>query len=1003
MHRSACRILLLALLSAALPSMAIDLARDGRALVRIAVPAAPVRLEKMALSDLQEFLGKMTGARFEAVAETELPAGEPAIYLGWTRFAQAQGIDAAKLGKEEWVVRTVGDSLVITGGRPAGTFYAVWKFLNGLGCYAMAMDCYSAPPRRSLSVPGLSVQGRPPFAGRLIYNDFPGAAMAGGMPADLQEQYRLFALRSGTNGEQTHRQKQYYYGDLFNISTVPFHHTLTLYVPPKKYFATHPEYFAMNAQGQRFAPQGFAKGSLCMSNREVWKVTLESLRSFIRRDRAERAKEDWPVLYDISLLDNSPYICKCPACTAISKEEGSECGLLLRYINYVATEIAKEYPEIIIRTFAYSAARKPPKKTRPAANVLLQVCDEFPQADAFRPLTHPLNAHNLASLKEWAATGARIQFYDYWNISGVYFDPPRWETVLDALQPDLRLFKELGAVGLFVEFERDHVSPQPFYDLAYFVASQLMMDLDVDVEALVDAFLPAYYGAAAPVMKMLLAEMREGVRKQPTKMAIHIGGAWRYFTPENALRYYHLLKAAAASLPAGGVHRQRVESELLTLCWAVLARQVTFGPVFRAGGVSMDQLVAECEAYARQHIMRIKPANAKFFLDRFHQKFDKIKAVLPRPAKFKGVADESFRLLAFPQASPIPNIHSEVVDDADSITGKAIVSHGPSKTANDHGVGKMIQATPTIRVPNLKFVLGNIGPKHDIKPGTQWEISTVLRKVHQDEKYHWYKLRGAVDLQEKSYFWGHAWAIQFKTNSVYVLTDGVADNNVWEAWFSAKFTGPAYVPGSTRPDAIYVDMVALVRPGAAGVAPDDDALSQAEPTVVKPPEFASVPDGAIRVFDVRAARPIPKLCTEVVADRDSATGKALRTYGPAGAKHGFNVRVPGQQPSTKFCIGGANGDSMLILQGLEDNFENYHWFRMKKPVQITAKSYFWGFNWALQFHPRGLYDPKGTAEDNTWEVWFSVKFTGPAYVPGSTQKDAVWIDRLVFVKPGLMK
>ena len=621
MSRTSCRLLvgaLVALVVLASPALALDLARDGRALARIAVPEDLGRLEKMALADLQEFLGRMTGARFEAVAEAKLAAGEPAVYLGWTRYAQAHGIDGAKLGKEEWVVRNVGDSLVITGGRPVGTFYAVWKFLNGLGCYAMAMDCYSAPTHRTLSVSGLSVQGHPSFGGRLIYNDFPGAAIAGGMPADLQEQYRLFALRSGTSGEQTHRQKQYYYGDLFNISTVPFHHTLTLYVPPKKYFATHPEYFSMNAQGQRFAPQGYAKGSLCMSNREVWKVTLESLRALIQKDRAERAKEDWPVLYDISLLDNSPYICKCPACTAISKEEGSECGLLLRYINYVATEIRKEYPEIIIRTFAYSAARKPPKKTRPVSNVLLQICDEFPQADAFRPLTHPLNAHNLASLKEWAATGAMFQIYDYWNISGIYFDPPRWETVLDALQPDMRLFKQLGAAGFFVEFERDHYSPQPFYDLTYFVASQLMMDVDADVEALVDAFLPAYYGSAAPVMKMLLAEMREGVRKQPTKMAIHIGGTWRYFTPANAVRYYHLLKAAAAALPAGSVYRQRVESELLTLAWCVLARQVNFGPAFRASGVDMKQLVAECEAYALQHIMRIKPANPKFFLDRFH-------------------------------------------------------------------------------------------------------------------------------------------------------------------------------------------------------------------------------------------------------------------------------------------------------------------------------------------------------------------------------------------------
>ena len=810
--------LLLALF--ALPLFAIDLAKDGRALARIAVPKEPALLERMALADLQEFLNRMTGATFEAVEESLLRPGEPAIHLGWTQAAKASGIACASLGKEEWVVKADDHALLITGGRPAGTFYGVWQFLNRLGCYAMAMDCYSTPAHQTLTVTGLSLRHAPSFAGRLLYNDFPGAAIVGGAPADLLEQYRLFALRSGCNGEQTHRQRQYHYGDLFNISTTPFHHTLTLYVPPQKYFKEHPEYFAMNSQGERFAPQGFARGSLCMSNREVGDVTLQSLRELIKKDRSERAPEEWPVLYDISLLDNSPYICKCPKCAAISAEEGSEAGLLFRYINYVATEIAKEYPELIIRTFAYSAARKPPKITRPVANVLLQVCNEFPNADAFRPLSHPFNAGNLAGVKAWAEVGGNLQIYDYWNIGGGYFDPPRWETVLDVIQPNLRLFRSLGAKAMFVEYERDHVCPQPFYDLGYFVASQLLMDVESDVESLIDAFLPAYYGAAAPAMKELFTEMRAGVKAHPTRQAIHTAGNWQYFTPKNALRYYRTLKRASESLPPGSAYRQHVDSERLTLDWCVLARQINFAPAFKEAGVTMESLIAECEALAQRHIARLHPAK-DLFQNRFHQKFDKIKVVLPRPKKFRNVADENFRLIAYPQATPFPHIHSELVDDPDSITGKAILSHGPSGTDADHGIGKMIQATPAIRVPNLQFTLGNIGSKRDIHPSAQWEISTVHKQVHQDEKYHWYKLRGAIDLQDKSYFWAHSWAIQFKTSAVYLLTDGMTDNNVWEAWVSAKFTGPAYVPGSAKENAIWVDMVALTRPGAKGIEPDE--------------------------------------------------------------------------------------------------------------------------------------------------------------------------------------
>ena len=978
---------------------AVEVARDGRAQLKIAISEEPDRLEKMALADLQEFLKRMTGASFESIHETQLQAGEPAIYLGWTKFAGKQGIDCAKLGKEEWVVRSVGDSLVITGGRPVGTFYAVWRFLNRLGCYAMAMETYSLPKHPTLMVEALDIQGKPSFDGRLIYNDFIGPAIQGGMPKDLQEQYRLFAFRSGTNGLQSALQKQYHYGDIFNISTMPFQHTLCLYVSPKKYFQEHPEYFSMNADGKRVKPKGGAigsRGSLCMSNREVWNITLESLRGFIQKDRKERAKEDWPVVYDISILDNTPYICKCPECTAISKEEGSEAGLLFRYINHVATEIAKEYPEIIIRTFAYSATRIPPKITKPAKNVLLNVCDEFGTADAFRPLTHPLNVQNLAAAKKWATVGNMFLFYDYWNIHNGFFDPPRWETVLDAIQTDLRIFQGLGGRGMFVEYERDLVNPQPFYDLVYFVGSQLLMDVNEDVEALVDAFLPAYYGSAAPVMKRLLQEMRQGVKEQPTRQTIHNAGNWKYFTPAYALSCYRAMKDAAAGLQAGCVERQHVENELLTLIWCVLARQASFMPTFQAAGIQREALVAECEAFAKQHIERICPTKPKRFWKQFHAKFDKHKIVLPRPKKFAGVADENFRLVAYPQAKTYKRLHSSLVDDPDSITRKAILSLGPKDSENHHGIGKMIQATPTIKVPNLKFALGNIGSPRYIHPGTRWEINTVLGKVHQDEKYHWYKLKGKIDLQSSSYFWGHAWAIQFVTDSLYLLTDGIADNNVWEAWFSAKFTGPAYVPGSTKENAIWTDMVAFVRPGAPGVSTEDDELlSSLDKPSVKPSEFASVPNEAIRFYDFRAARPIREYRSTVVEDRESPTGKALRTLGGENCRHGFS--------DMQFSVSGAAGEVTMPIRGIEDNFENYHWFRMPKAVQITRDSFFQGFNGAVQFHPKDLYQANGGAEANTWEVWFSAKFTGPAYNPASVQQDAVWLDQLVFVKPGKMK
>ena len=203
----------------------------------------------------------------------------------------------------------------------------------------------------------------------------------------------------------------------------------------------------------------------------------------------------------------------------------------------------------------------------------------------------------------------------------------------------------------------------------------------------------------------------------------------------------------------------------------------------------------------RNHIRRYG-AQAPGYLDEmFEKKFKPVTINLPRPEKFRDVPDEKIRVLGYPNATAYRELKSEIVNDPDSITGKTLIFRG--KDASWHGVGKMIQATPAVRVPAMKFALANIGAKG--------EVSTVLQKVPQDEKYHWYKLKGTIDLHEKSYFWGHSWAIQFKTDSVYVLSDGIADNNVWECWMSAKFTGPAYVKGSRRRNDILVERAVFVK------------------------------------------------------------------------------------------------------------------------------------------------------------------------------------------------
>lgn len=120
--------------------------------------------EKFAVQELTNFLGRVTGASFPVLAESALPVKTRAIYVGSTEFAAKNGIEASKLGEEEWVIRTVGKDLILAGGRPRGTMYAVYEFLEKqVGCHWLAVDTEMIPSRPDLKLGKIDIQGKPWF------------------------------------------------------------------------------------------------------------------------------------------------------------------------------------------------------------------------------------------------------------------------------------------------------------------------------------------------------------------------------------------------------------------------------------------------------------------------------------------------------------------------------------------------------------------------------------------------------------------------------------------------------------------------------------------------------------------------------------------------------------------------------------------------------------------------------------------------------------------------
>ena len=148
-------------------------AENGKAQCLIALPDKPAGFDRDAADDLSSYLGKMTGAKFAVVPESKVPAGKNVIYVGQTDFARKQNICFDQLSAEEWVIKTAGNNLILSGGKPIGSFYAVWTLLNKFGCYCLTWDQDAIPNYKTLKREIQPEQNKPAFNGRFIYNRYP--------------------------------------------------------------------------------------------------------------------------------------------------------------------------------------------------------------------------------------------------------------------------------------------------------------------------------------------------------------------------------------------------------------------------------------------------------------------------------------------------------------------------------------------------------------------------------------------------------------------------------------------------------------------------------------------------------------------------------------------------------------------------------------------------------------------------------------------------------------
>ena len=287
----------------------VELVRNGQARATIVVPTDTSRWTTQAATWLQQYVEQSTGANLPIVREGDAQATGTIISVGHTKLARQAGIEVDHLKWDGCRLEVRGDTLFLIGRDQTkffkrqtgawnnngahGTARAVLKFLEevcSIRWFLPGPQGAHVPRHRDLVVDrDYALTFEPAFGfsdGRFAYEPgfLPGDATT---PASLANNFRV-AIAANTGG-----------------------HTFTWLVPGEKYFAEHPEYFALLG-GERTA----AGNHLCTSNKDVQRIILQGV------------QEKFDLGYDIvSLGQADGYTrCECEPCEAMDSYRWSPAG-----------------------------------------------------------------------------------------------------------------------------------------------------------------------------------------------------------------------------------------------------------------------------------------------------------------------------------------------------------------------------------------------------------------------------------------------------------------------------------------------------------------------------------------------------------------------------------------------------------------------------------------------------------------------------------------------------
>lgn len=564
-----------------------EMVSGRRALCAIVIPDSPGEVETHAAEELRLFIGKISGAEMDIIAEKDA-GGRCGIYVGDTRLGKqiVPDDEIAPLGSDGFVLRERGSNVAVRGGH-RGTLYGVYAILEDhLGIHWLAPDTTIIPKRDTIDLAGLEDTQKPAMEYREVYfhDAFDGD----------------WAARNRLNGG-THRVDGPRGG---RTNYLGFVHTFNALLPKEKYFAEHPEYYAL-VSGKRVD-----NTQPCLTNPDVLKIVTDRVLELAASTNGA------PTIISVSQNDNM-MPCECERCRASDREEGSPSGTLIKFVNQVADAVAEKYPNVLIDTLAYQYTENVPRHAKPRPNVIVRLCHMAPSCDTHSLEHCYLNANYVHNLKAWSSISNRLYVWHYVTDFAAYLLPL---PDLNAIKRDMPFYVKHHVRGLFAQGDGESPGAESAEIKSWLIAKLLWND-KADFESLYKEFIDGYYGPAAPDM----LEYYNLQRKHALSKSVH---AHLYAPPDGGHLSPELLgkmnaslvkaEAAAASDPLAAEHVRRAR---LWMTFTQLAAPRLFTPENGFPKMSPNQQLTMLESFkkeiARANITRLREGKP---LDEYYKK-----------------------------------------------------------------------------------------------------------------------------------------------------------------------------------------------------------------------------------------------------------------------------------------------------------------------------------------------------------------------------------------------